>query len=315
MNPLRKDMQMHSTLFPFTLVYRDTKIPDHELPDHFHDWHEIVYVYGGNGIFFIDNTVYTMSAGDLFVIPANTIHRAIPDSAQPVTSTAIFFRPPIILSETLGDPFSYHRVMEETAKNKIYRFPLAPSHQTVVQTKIDILFDEMNRQQFGYRSAVVLELRMMLLQLYREVFQFSDHSANMDSLGPRWLNKALHYIEENFVNPISLHELSNQVNVSSSHFSRVFRQMTGMSFVDYITVKRIILARELLCNTEDNIAVIAELCGFSSLPHFHRTFVKHTNSTPAAYRRHTAPFRSAKSTASPSSSLPPSLYSRAQQPL
>src|SRR5688572_8751444 len=106
MHPVRKEFDANDA-FPFSFAYKNTKSSQSELPEHFHDWYEIVYVYRGKGTFFIDHTFYEMKQGDLFLIPGNTIHRATPDKETPVTSTAIYFSPNMVQAHHLGDSFSY----------------------------------------------------------------------------------------------------------------------------------------------------------------------------------------------------------------
>src|SRR4051812_41647020 len=95
MNLIRKNFDLQDQ-FPFDLVYKYTKHPENELPDHFHDWFELVYVYQGSGRFFINRTFYEMKSQDLFLVPSNTIHRAIPSKVDPVKSSALFFSSQLI---------------------------------------------------------------------------------------------------------------------------------------------------------------------------------------------------------------------------
>lgn len=70
----------------------------------------------------------------------------------------------------------------------------------------------------------------------------------------------------------------------NSHFSRVFKQLTGMNVTDYVNVKRLVRAKELLLSTDDNVETIALACGFQGMGHFYQTFKKLTGLTPRAYR-------------------------------
>jgi AraC-like DNA-binding protein len=58
-----------------------------------------------------------------------------------------------------------------------------------------------------------------------------------------------------------------------------------MNVTDYVNAKRISLAKERLLESDDSVSLIAERCGFESLPHFHRIFKKITGQTPGAYKR------------------------------
>jgi len=98
------------------------------------------------------------------------------------------------------------------------------------------------------------------------------------------MKDVLGYIEANFIDGVSLEELSQYGNISIAHLSRVFKQMTGFNITTYVTTKRIIRAKELLLSTDDKVSTIAYACGFESLPYFHRTFKKIIGSTPNHFR-------------------------------
>lgn len=67
MKPIHKHLHKNSE-FPFHIVYKDRKSPQHELPDHFHVWHEIIYIHSGTGTIFIDQTFYDLYEGDIIIL-------------------------------------------------------------------------------------------------------------------------------------------------------------------------------------------------------------------------------------------------------
>ncbi|MBW7458831.1 AraC family ligand binding domain-containing protein, partial [Paenibacillus sepulcri] len=152
--------------FPLSIVYKDTKPPQNELPDHIHEWHEIVYVYSGKGTIFINHTFYEMSQGDLFLIPGNTIHRAFPDKAEPVTSTALFFNSSILPTETYGETFSFHQLFRPSGGIS-YKLALPPSAAANFSAMIDELKLESERREHGYRHLIAARLQLALLGISR----------------------------------------------------------------------------------------------------------------------------------------------------
>ena len=71
------------------------------------------------------------------------------------------------------------------------------------------------------------------------------------------------YIELNLENELKMNNLAKIAAVSPAHFSRVFKELIGMNVTEYITTKRIIMAKNLLQEQKENIALIAEQCGFT----------------------------------------------------
>lgn len=303
MRPYRKPFDIGSS-FPFDYSFRDRKNYKTELPDHLHDWHEIVYIYDGKGTFFIDQTLYEMKRGDLFLIPGSTIHQSFPDQVDPVTSTAVFFSSALVSAANLGDSFSFLRSLEHAKKFKSFKYEPLAAEQQAIELLLDEIDREREEQQPGYEQAVLLLLKRLLLQLGRSIVPPSEESlATAAVIGPPWMQHILRHIDEHPEQPLSLSALAARAAVTPAHFSRVFKQLTGMNVTDYVTTKRIIRAKELLQagagaaaeNTaaggspDATIQQIAEQCGFESLTHFHRMFKRLTGMTPAAYKRSLSP--------------------------
>ncbi|UVI28519.1 AraC family transcriptional regulator [Paenibacillus spongiae] len=288
MNPLRKHFEANSP-FPFAFVYKDTKSSQSELPDHLHDWYELVYVYGGKGTFFIDQTFYDMEPGNVFLIPGNTIHRAFPDYVQPITSTAIFFGPVLLQNTYLGDAFSLIGCFEHAKRSKTYKIETPILERQLLESDIDTIHREMAEAHPGYRHAVLLHVQQILLRITRLVAPDEEPRLSESTIGPRWMKQLLAEMDSQLDGNLSLASLSRHASVTPAHFSRVFKQLTGMNVTEYVTTKRIIRAKELLLESDDSIAIVAERCGFESLPHFHRMFKKIAGLTPAAYKKGVKP--------------------------
>jgi AraC-like DNA-binding protein/ligand-binding sensor protein len=101
---------------------------------------------------------------------------------------------------------------------------------------------------------------------------------------PDSVRKARNYIEENYDRPISLKEAAGVVNTSVRYFCKVFKNYTGITFVDYLTRLRIEKSKSLLLNPHKRISEIAYEVGFESLTQFNRSFKKYAGMTPTKYR-------------------------------
>lgn len=275
--------------FPVRLVYMDTKTPQMELAHHLHDWHEIIYVYGGNGTMLVNHNLYEMKAGDLFLVPGNTVHRAFPDEHTPVTSSALFFSPALIGTPMdWGQQGSILRCIETARRDKHYRFELAQHAQQRIAELISAIHNELRSQAPCYQTAVQIRIWELLLLLSRDCKPARNTIPGDTQPGPAWMRETLQYIDANLTdNRLTLSFLSKQASITASHFSRVFKHTTSMNVTDYVVVKRIMLAKELLTNTDESISVISERCGMESESYFYRKFKHITGWTPSAYRKAT----------------------------
>lgn len=96
--------------------------------------------------------------------------------------------------------------------------------------------------------------------------------------------KAVRFVNDSYRTDISRDTVAGLAGMSSSHFSRMFRKVMGMSYQDYLNDRRITKAKNLLRSSPRSITEIAEYLGFADTTGFGRIFKKLTGHTPSAYR-------------------------------
>lgn len=98
------------------------------------------------------------------------------------------------------------------------------------------------------------------------------------------IQTALQFIQDRYKEQITLNEVAQSVYLSTSHFSRSFKDETGVTFVDYLMTYRIDQSKTLLKMTSLPIEVIANQVGFTSGAYFSTAFKKKEGCTPSEYR-------------------------------
>ena len=99
------------------------------------------------------------------------------------------------------------------------------------------------------------------------------------------ISRAEKYVAENFCDPnISLISVAKYVGLSAAHFSTVFSQTVGRSFINYLTAMRIERAKELLATTSMKLSSIAMEIGYNEPNYFSHVFRKLEGITPKEYR-------------------------------
>ena len=100
------------------------------------------------------------------------------------------------------------------------------------------------------------------------------------------IGKAKKYIQENYQNEeMSLQSVASNVNVSSNHFSAIFRKETGETFIDYLTEVRMEKAKDLLVSTSMKTSEVGYEVGYRDPHYFSYIFKKTQGVSPKEYRK------------------------------
>ena len=127
------------------------------------------------------------------------------------------------------------------------------------------------------------EVRDYLTSYLKEVILLRDH--NTEKRYGRILHEAVSYIDTNFAqDDISLNRVADRVGMSPNHFSSIFSQEMGTTFIEYLIGKRMEMAKELLRTTQLRSFEVAYKVGYRDPHYFSSTFKKMQGMTPKEYR-------------------------------
>lgn len=96
--------------------------------------------------------------------------------------------------------------------------------------------------------------------------------------------KATSFITHNYHKDLSIEEVCEVAELSISHFCMLFKQVTGYTFLEYLTKCRIDKAKFILQNTNVKVYQVAPLVGYQDPRYFSQVFKKITGKTPSEYR-------------------------------
>ena len=100
------------------------------------------------------------------------------------------------------------------------------------------------------------------------------------------VSKAMHFIQEQYMNPISLLDVATHVNMSQFHFSRLFKKDCGYSPHEYLILTRLNRAKHLLKTTGLPIKVIAQKVGYQNVSSFTNAFTDRVGISPTLFRKY-----------------------------
>nr|WP_307993173.1 response regulator [uncultured Niameybacter sp.] len=93
------------------------------------------------------------------------------------------------------------------------------------------------------------------------------------------------YVEEHIGEKITLGSIANHINMNESYISRLFKQETGMNIINYINIRKMEKAKELLGEKNMIVKDVAYALGFEEQSYFNRMFNKYFGVNPKEYKR------------------------------
>lgn len=103
------------------------------------------------------------------------------------------------------------------------------------------------------------------------------------------IGRARTYIDSHYQNDISLDDVSRAINISPYYFSKLFKEESGVTFIEYLTNLRISRAKQLLADPDVSIRDIGSAVGYQDPNYFSRIFRRATGVSPSEYRSQNPP--------------------------
>ena len=132
-----------------------------------------------------------------------------------------------------------------------------------------------------------LNLLELLISNFRHLRIYEDRfiSLGSDDLHAKTLGGIMDFIYRNFTNNISLDDISTEMNFSKFYVSHMIKNMSGLTFKEYIYMLRIEDSEKLLLTSRKSIAEIAYEYGFSDVKYYNKHFTRWYHVTPGIHRK------------------------------
>lgn len=262
-------------------IFRDKFCSDHHMPTaHLHDCYEMYYSMAGEKNYFIRDKMYRLSKGDLLFINHSELHRTTSTTRLERERVLVYFKQELLgaKQELLHDTFSPFRTGSLV-------LPLHVHEQKFVEELFHKMIEEYRSKRRNYLYCIESLLTELLVFAIRcNELRLERPAKKAKSLHPV-VSEVIRYINENYTERLTLDMLSERFSTSKYYLSRLFKTVTGFSFVDYIAAVRIMEAQKRLRETDMQVTRIAEDVGFDNLAHFYKTFKQLSSASPLKYRK------------------------------
>lgn len=254
-----------------------------EYPPHWHEEFEIIYVLDEKLDIGLGSEIYTLEPRDILLVGMGEVHYFL---TRPVRSKRAILQFKLSFFEASAPIFKDNKF--QTPLIKPDQFPFI--HNQLEQPLLAIT-REYDEQYEGYPLAVKARLFDLLVALLRyvplEPYCQSERNKHLNRL--ERLEQVFQYVEANYTRQIKLKDAADAASFSVYHFTRFFKDTTGMTFIHYLNNFRITKAIQYLNDTHDSITEIAFKSGFESIKTFNRIFKQHKGCSPTQYRKLSRP--------------------------
>lgn len=237
---------------------------------HHHNGYEIFILLKGEGIFLVEGTSYPIKPMDIIITNSSEIHEISYEKEIEYERVIIHLNDAFF--ETLGcthytDIFNNRKSGEN---NLIDREPVKKSELFDTLRRLDKYIKAADDQNDAVIRATIVELLHQLNQ-----FKTTDGQIMSGAV-----KNVIEYINENISENLALSHLAEKFFMSKYHLCRSFKKSTGFTVNQYITYRRIMIAKELYAGGKSLSDASIE-AGFSSYSNFYKAYVKETGHAPS----------------------------------
>lgn len=246
--------------------------------EHHHTECELSVFVKGCGTYEVHGKSYDFQPGDVFLFGSDEAH-CITEILEDMDVLNIHFEPRLLWEQS--DSVELLNLFAARSRDFRHRF------------RDETLSDLVRRIECEIAEAAACHVITVKYLLYSALAYMIRHYDCIDKakdirLGDTQtgsLQRALRYINENLTGTLSLEDIAAEACMTPSYFSSVFKKFNGISPWDYITIKRVELAVELLRTTDMTKLEVLSRCGFQSPSNFYKAFSRVTGKRPGDFAR------------------------------
>ncbi|HEX5827843.1 MAG TPA: AraC family transcriptional regulator [Candidatus Limnocylindrales bacterium] len=253
-------------------------------PMHWHDHFEVALVEEGRGVFMFGRRALEAEAGDIFFIDNSQPHVALADRGTPMRLLLVLFRPELIAPPGCRDV--------DLGYLAAFRFDdgVSPRVRGGSALAKDIASTLRRLSAADARPLQDAGLRMALaLAAGAPGVAATPEAARAAADRREQIRPVLAYVDAHSRDHVTLEAVADLVHVSPSRVRHVFKDVTGVSFKEYVTQVRVTEAKRLLLGTELSVADVARAVSYTNLHQFYKVFHRSCGMSPGEYRRYYTP--------------------------
>jgi len=235
-------------------------------------YHELIFITGGKGHIIFPHRRYEVKDGVLLYLCPNVQYSVNIDVEDPFCFLVVHFSYvnvafnsdkwditednktlPLDTVQVLKDYYQVNNIFKKLVKDWTLKLP-------------------------GYEFITKTLLQQLLIEIYKSKKRNSqNYSTSLK------VERIIEYMRTNINNRLILKDLSELVQLSSSYLSRVFKETTGYSVIEFFNKIKVDEAKELIIEGDKKVKEVAQILGFTDEFYFSRIFKKIEGISPSEF--------------------------------
>lgn len=240
---------------------------------HYHDFHKIIVFISGKVTYHIEGKAYHLKPRDILLVSQGAIHKPEIDPSVPYERYIFWIRDDLSCQELntcfqKANDRSFNLVRADSALQERLK-DLLPEIEQTLQNK-----------HFGdtvLRNALFTQFMIYINRIFLRTSSSPDKKTYSSDTQ---VEQLLKYINRNLSENLSIDQLANRFFFSKYHMMRKFKEETGYTIHNYITSKRLLLARSLISQGTP-VLKASQQSGFRDYTTFIRSYKKQFGTTPS----------------------------------
>ncbi|CUX18027.1 helix-turn-helix domain-containing protein [Clostridium sp. C105KSO13] len=248
-----------------------------EFEFHYHDFLKITIFIKGKVKYYIEGKTYDLEPYNIVLVNRNDIHRITVDNSLPYERIIVYISPGFIEDyRTAEYDLGYCFEKAKKEHSNVLRIPsLEKSSLFKITNRLEHSFEDNEYASSLYRQLLFLEF---MIHLNRAAIKNRVEFLDTELYNTKIVN-IMQYINSHLTENLAIDTLAQEFYISKYYMMRLFKAETGYTIGNYITYRRLLLARELICDGQP----ITQACfssGFSDYSTFFRAYKSEFSESP-----------------------------------
>ncbi len=251
-------------------LYSYTKNDPPELQMHIHHYYEFLYFKSGDASYLVENNIYPVEKGDIFITRPNELHTLVFHSDKQyerdfvqISKSFIAEFPVLFEAIDARPPGTYNCIKKDiAAKYNLYEY-----------------FDNVKHYVLYRLPESDAMIKSYTIQFLVKLNSISETTNNSRPSSGNRIDNIIEYLTYNISSDITLDFLADKFFINKYHMCHIFKKTTGLTIKEFINIRKITKAKNLLCSGTDIMSLCYE-CGFNDYSTFYKTFKKLTGKSP-----------------------------------